>query len=284
MMVRTTVLKDVVMTNEEKIRYLSNIYRVIAADGDLDPDEQQLFRWLAGEIRADAGIQWEARKLAHNEKEVQTQVADRWSDRIRNLEDMMLVAYCDGNVDLAEKQIVVTYAKHLGIKQAHLNLIKEEAQLRLSLRKKLERETQQRLASAPIPYGVDKRPMPRGVDLDQLIPERVGFFQREPISVPQDIHSEIYANYKADGFEIFMELGICDDPAAAQTGVKNAIGCLPHDGEVLAESVGTDPSYHKAKTETGAFLAWTRDGYYFSVHARKGGEQALDAFMEAFPF
>ena len=273
------------MTDEEKIRYLSNIYLVIAADGDVDSDEQQLFNSVARDIRADGRIRWEATKLAAGEKEVQTSVSALWSDRIRNLEDMVLAVYCDGQVDPSEKQVLVKYAKHLGIDQTHLNLIKDEAKRRLSLRKKLEHETQQRLAQAPIPFGIDKRPMPQGDDLNQLLPERVGAFQRLPIQVPPDIHmAEIYANYTAERSGIFMELGIGDDPVVAQDGVKTAIGCLPDDGEVLAESVGTDPSYHKAKTETGAFLAWSRGGYYFSVHAHLGRERALDAFMEAFPF
>lgn len=273
------------MNDEEKVRYLSNIYLVIAADGDVDEDEQQLFNSLARGIHAGNDLRWEATKLAVSEKEVQTQVSDRWSDRIRNLEDMILAVYCDGKIDPSEKQLIVQYGKQLGIDQNQLNQIKQEAKLRHALRKKLEQETKQRLSLAPIPYGIDKRPMPQGVDLDQLLPERVGTFQREPIKLPPDIHRDpIYADYRADGFGIFMELGICDDPAIAQAGVKTVIAELDGGGEVLAESVGTDPSFQKASAGGGALMAWTRGGYFFSAHANRGSEEALDAFMEAFPF
>ena len=271
------------MNEEEKARYLANIYLAISADGDVDQDERRLFDSLARDIQAGWDERGKAEALAASGR-VQTQVSDRWSDRIRNLEDMILAVYCDGEIDPSEKQLIVKYAKHLEIDQKQLGRIPQETKRRHALRKKIEQETKQRLSLAPIPYGIDKRPMPQGIDLDQLMPERVGPFQREPVPVPEDVHIEIYANYKADGFGIFMELGIGDDPAIAQTGVKTASAELDGAGEVLAESFGTDPSFHKAKAGGGAFLAWTRGGYYFSAHANKGGEPALDAFMEAFPF
>jgi uncharacterized tellurite resistance protein B-like protein len=272
------------MNEEEKTRYLSNVYLVIAADGDVDEDEQRLFGSIAREIQADHGVRWEATKLAVG-GEVQRHVSDRWSDRIRNLEDMILAVYCDGQIDPSEKQLVVDYGKQLGIDQSQLNQIKQEAKRRHALRKKLEEETRQRLAGAAVPYGIDKRPMPQGVDLEQLLPERVGDFRRDPIPVPQDIyHAQIYADYRTEGFGIFMELGICKDPAIAQGGVKTAIAETDGEGEVLAQSVDTDPSYYKLFSERIAFLAWSRGDYYFSADAQSGKDRALDAFMEAFPF
>jgi len=48
-------------------------------------------------------------------------------------------------------------------------------------------------------------------------------------------------------------------------------------------SLKTESGFFKSVTPRGAFMAWTRGGYYFSAHARYG-EDDLDRFMEAFPF
>lgn len=272
------------MNEAEKIRYLSNIYLVLAADGDVDSKEERLFNSLAREIQANHGIRIEARKLA-GAGQLQTAVSDRWSDRIRNLEDMILALFCDGQLDPAEKQLIVDYGKQLGIDQNQLNQIRQEAEARDVLIRDREQALRDRLAGAPIPYGIDRRPMPQGVDLDVLLPEQVGEFRREPVAVPQDIYRDpIYASYTADGSGVFMELGVCGDPDIAQNGVRTAIAETDGAGEVQAESVGTDPSFYKNTSERGAFLAWSRGDYYFSAHAQSGNERALDAFMQAFPY
>ncbi len=117
------------MNDEEKARYLANIHLVLASDDQVDRDEERLFEAIARDIRAGYGEQRKAKALAAS-KEVQLQVSDRWSDRIRNLEDMIFAAYGNAEVDPSERKLIVEYAKQLGIDQKQLNQIKVESKNR----------------------------------------------------------------------------------------------------------------------------------------------------------
>ncbi|HEX7295048.1 MAG TPA: hypothetical protein VF251_04790 [Pyrinomonadaceae bacterium] len=145
------------------------------------------------------------------------------------------------------------------------------------------------------PYGIEKRPMPSGLDLDALLPKEVGPYTRTllersdqrgvtPTSIEVD-GSSVYATYKAGDKEIFVEFGVTANPENAQSILDTAAGettdKFPTDPRF--GSIGTEPSYLKVNNESGAFFAWTRGGYYFSANA-KGGEADLDAFMNAFRF
>jgi hypothetical protein len=137
-----------------------------------------------------------------------------------------------------------------------------------------------------VPYGVDKRPMPTGEDLDVLLPAQVGSFVRESIREPRDIRTNsIYADYRHGSSGVFVELGICGTPSGSQRAITTAkretdaeFPDIPQQGVL-----GADTSYLRTVNRLGAFFAWTRGGYYFSAHA-KGGETDLDVFMKAFPY
>ena len=145
----------------------------------------------------------------------------------------------------------------------------------------------------PVPYQVDQRSMPSGEDLDTLLPVQIGPFRRAEMDDADEVrNTQICAEYRSDGAEIFsdageitVELGVCGDPASAQLGVETS------EAEMNAEfpdaahllSLKTEPSFFKTRTPRGAFMSWTRGGYYFSAYARSG-EEDLDRFMEAFPY
>lgn len=145
------------------------------------------------------------------------------------------------------------------------------------------------------PYGIDTRPMPTGVNLDQLLPKQVGGYTRTklelstnrnvaPTAVQIDGDS-LYATYRSGGDEIFLEFAVAssahDAQATLDTAAGEVSGGFPTDPRV--SSIGTEPSYLKVTDSDGAFIAWTRGGYYFSASA-KNGESALDAFMQVFPY
>ncbi len=145
------------------------------------------------------------------------------------------------------------------------------------------------------PYGIEKRPMPTGLNLDQLLPKQVGPYTRvllekseqrgvTPSSIQVDGNS-VYATYRAGGSEIFVELAVSSSAADAQAALDVAASettdQFPTDPRL--GSMGTEPSYLKVNNSDGAFFAWTRGGYYFSASA-KGGEGNLNAFMQAFPY
>ncbi len=56
----------------------------------------------------------------------------RWSDQVRNLEDMLFVGYCDGSLDPTEKQVIIRYAQFLDISQSQLSFIREDAKRRFA--------------------------------------------------------------------------------------------------------------------------------------------------------
>ena len=138
----------------------------------------------------------------------------------------------------------------------------------------------------PIPYQIDQRPMPSGEDLETLLPAQIGTFHRVEMDDPDEVsNAQIYAQYRSGGGEIFVELGVCGDPASAQAGVETSkaeTGAeFPDAAQLL--SLKTEPGFFKTNTPLGAFMSWTRGNYYFSAHA-KNGEEDLDRIMEAFPY
>ncbi len=150
------------------------------------------------------------------------------------------------------------------------------------------------MLNGPAPYGIEKRPMPSGLDLDQLLPKQVGPYTRTSIELAGQPNAQpvvkidgdsLYAHYRSGGTEIFVEFAVTSSAADAQAILDVAAGettdRFPTDPRF--GSMGTEPSYLKVNNESGAFFAWTRGGYYFSANANSG-EADLDAFMQAFPY
>ena len=145
------------------------------------------------------------------------------------------------------------------------------------------------------PYGVEKRPMPDGLDLDKLLPKEVGPYTRTlleeseqrgvtPTAIQIDGPS-VYATYKSGAKEVFVEFAVSSDAVSAQEALipaaADTVGKFPTNPRL--GSIGTEPSYLRVNNKLGAFYAWTRGKYYFSASA-KGGAADLDAFMKSFPY
>ena len=149
--------------------------------------------------------------------------------------------------------------------------------------------------NGPAPYEVEKRPMPTGLNPDELLPKRVGPYIRKSLEeserrgvIPTSIKvngASVYATYKSGDKEVFVEFALSSDAATAQEtlipAAADTIGKFPTDPSV--GSIGTEPSYLKLTNKSGAFYGWTRGKYYFSASA-KGGVADLDVFMRAFPY
>lgn len=272
------------MNGGEKTRYLSNLYMLLFRDGQIDSQEERLVDSISKEIRASHDDRHRARNL-FKEEGLQTDVSARWSDRIRNLEDLIFAAYLDGTVEPSEKRIVVDYAKHLGIDQRQLNQIKLETRRRAEARQQIEEASRRQLEEAEIPYPIADRPMPIGEDLDDLMPPQVGPFLREPVREPADV-SHVYVSYKSDHGGIFCELGVCEDSKEARQGVETARSETIANSECVIQVwvVTPDLAFMKSTHPKGGVLvAWSRGNYYFSAHA-KNNKSAMDEFMNAFPY
>lgn len=114
------------MNKDQQVKYLANIYAVLSADGDVDRTEGRVFEDISRGIQAGYFERKQAMKAADAE-ELPVQLDCRWSDQIRNLEDMFFVALCDGSLESAEKKVIVSYARTLGISQKQLDQIRVES-------------------------------------------------------------------------------------------------------------------------------------------------------------
>lgn len=147
------------------------------------------------------------------------------------------------------------------------------------------------------PYEVEKRPLPAGVNLNELLPKQVGHYTLTLLeesenrgvtasSIRVDGPS-VYATYKYGSKEVFVELAISSTAESAQEILVTAAGDtsggkFPTDPRFGA--LGTEPSYLRVNSKAlGSFYAWTRSNYYFSASA-KGGVEDLDEFMRSFPY
>jgi hypothetical protein len=138
------------------------------------------------------------------------------------------------------------------------------------------------------PYELDKRPMPKGQDLETLLPRKVGTFTREafPAGTKPSDSEDLNIDYKSGAEVINVGFSI---PGAkdAHEGIRIAkaetiaeLKRLRRAKEITTaqEQIGPPTSYYKVAD----FIAWTRGGYFFYAKAKNAA--ALDAFMTAFPY
>ena len=119
------------MTREELITYLGNVIQVAGADGEVSPREGEAIERVREELGVPPDDLAQALQAVARGEHSVTPVG-RFSDRIRNLEDMIFVAVCDGRFSGEEKPEVVSFAREVGVSQAQLNGILKEARERVS--------------------------------------------------------------------------------------------------------------------------------------------------------
>jgi len=119
------------LSDEEKIAYLSNLIAVSRADGSVSPNETHTIEEAQKRIKARKTALRKADTLAQSDGFAPA-VVGSFSVRIANLEDMIAVALADGALDQAEKPIVLTFAKSVGITNEQLQTILLEVRASLS--------------------------------------------------------------------------------------------------------------------------------------------------------
>lgn len=119
------------LSDEEKIAYLANLVAVSRSDGSVSPNETLAIEAAQKRIGAKKTALRNADTLAQSDG-FKPKAVGSFSVRIANLEDMILVSLADGVLDKAEKPIVLSFAKSVGITNEQLQLILTE--VRASLR------------------------------------------------------------------------------------------------------------------------------------------------------
>jgi tellurite resistance protein len=118
------------MNQQEQIEYLANIYYLASADGNFEVDEDYILQDIAKGIGAGYLETRKALDLSQ-QKDFHLNLPKRYSEKLRCLEDMLLVALSDKKLHQMEKKIVVAFAKQLGVNQEQFDIIREETQERI---------------------------------------------------------------------------------------------------------------------------------------------------------
>jgi hypothetical protein len=139
------------------------------------------------------------------------------------------------------------------------------------------------------PYGLAQRPMPKGTDLETLLPRKVGTFTRAalPPGTKTPVNEDLNIDYISGSDKVNVGFSIPGNPTDAHEAIKvakdEAVATLKqarkaNELKQAEESIGTPTSYYKVSD----FIAWSRGGYFF--YAKANSVASLDAFMKAFPF
>ncbi len=118
------------MTQDEQVQYLANIYYLARADENFEVEEDYLLQEIAKGIGAGYLETRKALDLSITD-DFKIKFPARLSERLRNLEDMLLVAYYDKKLHEMEKKIITAYAKHIDITKQQFETIQREVKNRL---------------------------------------------------------------------------------------------------------------------------------------------------------
>lgn len=122
------------MANKDLITYLANIVLVSRVDGAVHPLEQEAMENICRSIGASESELDSAVKIVeagdHKPKPV-----GRFSDKVRNLEDMIYLSVSDEQLPASQKRIILSFAKKIKLEQAQINEILSESKQRIRLQK-----------------------------------------------------------------------------------------------------------------------------------------------------
>ena len=118
------------MEEYEVVQYLANVLVVARADGSFGAREDAAMESIRQAIKAKKSELNKAIKLAGSDDFILVPPG-RYSERIRNIEDMIFVALLDDELADKEKQVITDFAKKAGCVQEQINLILRETKSRI---------------------------------------------------------------------------------------------------------------------------------------------------------
>jgi hypothetical protein len=117
------------MTKDELRIYLANILSVIGADGQCDPAELETVSSICERLSASEEDLKSAARAVEAGLHMLTPVGS-FSDKIRNLEDMVEVSLSAGDFPDAEKRMILSFAKAVNLTQQQINEIVKDIRKR----------------------------------------------------------------------------------------------------------------------------------------------------------
>ena len=118
------------MNKEDMVPYLANVALISVADGGFNPNEAKAIDSIRKQIGAGQQELHEALNIVAQGGHKLRPVG-RFSNKIRNLEDMIFVSLVDGNLDKKQKPEILSFAKAIKISQTQLTQLLSEAKLRV---------------------------------------------------------------------------------------------------------------------------------------------------------
>jgi rRNA maturation endonuclease Nob1 len=114
------------MTGKSWVNYLANLLATAKADGVISKEEEGAIERVFKEMNANKADLKEAKRL--NEMgDYHVTPTGRYSERIRNLEDMIFVALSDSDLCDVEKGVIISFAKAIGARQEQIDTILSES-------------------------------------------------------------------------------------------------------------------------------------------------------------
>ena len=121
------------MQAEDVASYLANLLAIVRCDGLVRPEEETAFSAVVSELKARKKDVREAEKLV-DRPDFRPYLVGRLSARIRNIEDMALVALADTQISPGEQAILSSVAEQIGLSHEQMAVIMGEARARFETR------------------------------------------------------------------------------------------------------------------------------------------------------
>ena len=120
------------ITSDLMITYLANIIKISQLDGSLHPGQQEVIGKICQQLDAEENDLAEAIEAVANGGHILTPVG-RFSDKIRNLEDMLLVAMIDGELNPSEKDEILAFVKKISLTRDQVRTMLSETRVKIDL-------------------------------------------------------------------------------------------------------------------------------------------------------
>jgi len=121
-MMRRLSERENLMTDTEKLIYLSNLVIVARCDGETATSEVEVVTRACAEIGAS---NWTLQQALNQfgDPLPSLRALVRFSDRVRNLEDMIAICIADSELSPQEKKVIAKVAIDIGLSQDQTNQI-----------------------------------------------------------------------------------------------------------------------------------------------------------------